>query len=435
MTLALHGKSKQRQWLLIAAAFWAMVVGAAVAMVATQSALAGAVTLNPAHVGATNPGFDKPGSCPTVPLGADGPYGWHFVARGNANFTSLTVTFEDLNGVEHVYTLADAVQHPDASHAYIFTPAGYTLVSGSGVTTGTHALFNLSHICTPDVVPPDTELEVAKTADTDASCTWAVTKTSNPTEANLLTGGTVDVSYDVRLDLVDCEFSVSGTITVTNTGTVDASVNSVTDSLDGAIVTCTVAGEPAVFPVLLVPVGDPSGDPSVLSCIYKADVDDATPGINLATANADNQVGGGTTNFDSVGVGYSFTVVNGCVEVWDDAGTPDNDTDDFKVGEACYDDLDLPKTFDSYSAVLSAGSKACTTKTFINEARVVGDEDEVLDRDDATVVIRVYCDDTAWAANGNGRGSLRYNTRGIWATYVQGEGRTVNLYAGQTHLA
>ncbi len=46
---------------------------------------------------------------------------------------------------------------------------------------------------------------------------------------------------------------------------------------------------------------------------------------------------------------------------------------------------------------------------------------------------------TAWAANGNEPGSLRFNpgTTGNWATYVAYAGvqKTVNLYAGQTQLA
>jgi hypothetical protein len=42
-------------------------------------------------------------------------------------------------------------------------------------------------------------------------------------------------------------------------------------------------------------------------------------------------------------------------------------------------------------------------------------------------------DETAWAANGNEPGSLRYLERGNWATYVRYEaGKTVTLFAGQS---
>lgn len=45
-----------------------------------------------------------------------------------------------------------------------------------------------------------------------------------------------------------------------------------------------------------------------------------------------------------------------------------------------------------------------------------------------------YEGETAWAANGNTPGSLRYTPRGNWATYVKYEGaaKTVTLFAGQT---
>jgi hypothetical protein len=46
-----------------------------------------------------------------------------------------------------------------------------------------------------------------------------------------------------------------------------------------------------------------------------------------------------------------------------------------------------------------------------------------------------YQDETAWAANGNAPGSLRYVNRGNWATYVAYAAKTVNIYAGQNMLA
>ncbi len=45
-----------------------------------------------------------------------------------------------------------------------------------------------------------------------------------------------------------------------------------------------------------------------------------------------------------------------------------------------------------------------------------------------------YQEETAWAANGNQPGSLRYTTRGNWATYLASPSsgsKTVNIYAGQ----
>jgi hypothetical protein len=45
--------------------------------------------------------------------------------------------------------------------------------------------------------------------------------------------------------------------------------------------------------------------------------------------------------------------------------------------------------------------------------------------------------DTAWGADGNAPGGLRYTARGNWATYTayEGSAKTVSLFAGQTKLA
>ena len=53
---------------------------------------------------------------------------------------------------------------------------------------------------------------------------------------------------------------------------------------------------------------------------------------------------------------------------------------------------------------------------------------------DKQVVITLECDETAWAANGDVPGDLRYQNPGNWATYVEynGSEKTVTLFAGQT---
>ena len=75
-------------------------------------------------------------------------------------------------------------------------------------------------------------------------------------------------------------------------------------------------------------------------------------------------------------------------------------------------------------------------KTLTNTATLAG---EGLDLEDSAKVTLTCYDDvfegeTAWAANGNTDGELRYNQRGNWATYVQYDGRekTTTLFAGQT---
>jgi len=54
---------------------------------------------------------------------------------------------------------------------------------------------------------------------------------------------------------------------------------------------------------------------------------------------------------------------------------------------------------------------------------------------EGTPVEECYQEETAWAANGSVPGSIRYVTRGNWATYLTygGAAKTVNIYAGQNN--
>lgn len=56
------------------------------------------------------------------------------------------------------------------------------------------------------------------------------------------------------------------------------------------------------------------------------------------------------------------------------------------------------------------------------------------DEQNGGIVEPKKCGDTAWAANGDEPGELRYEHRNNWATYVQYDGveKTVTLFAGQT---
>lgn len=85
--------------------------------------------------------------------------GWHFVLPGGpsaGSFTSLTLTFTDNDDNTIVITIPDPTDaYPDAFytagdrtiHAYLFTPAGWTLKDGSAEITGSWNFFNLSHTC------------------------------------------------------------------------------------------------------------------------------------------------------------------------------------------------------------------------------------------------------------------------------------------------
>jgi len=153
----------------------------------------GSATLKSAHVGATNPGFST-GDCPSNTTDFAGDWGWHFVFQGSTtDFVTLTVTFDapphtdvsggvDSNPADNLTISGNAVgaggteafvSHPDAKHAYVFTPGpDYMLLSGSATTSGTGDLdpeFNLSHVCTgttpttTTAPPTTTTIEVSPT--------------------------------------------------------------------------------------------------------------------------------------------------------------------------------------------------------------------------------------------------------------------------------
>lgn len=115
--------------------------------------------------------------------------GWHFVARGDAAFAELSIEFEQAG----LLTLANAIQHPNAKHAYFVTPVGDKLLSGSGkVLTDksnySHTDFNLSHTCAGE---PDGE-----TIDVIPGKTWAFPSANN----GLLPGGWADIELYIDDD-------------------------------------------------------------------------------------------------------------------------------------------------------------------------------------------------------------------------------------------
>ncbi|WDZ87682.1 LPXTG cell wall anchor domain-containing protein [Micromonospora cathayae] len=94
--------------------------------------------------------------------------GWHFILPGNksqsGDFLGLELTFTD--GVQDVTVTIpdDADPYPDAfyttggpnaqvKHAYLFTPAGWTLVTGEATISGKADYFNLSHTCPGEPAP------------------------------------------------------------------------------------------------------------------------------------------------------------------------------------------------------------------------------------------------------------------------------------------
>lgn len=238
------------------------------------------VPLNPAHVGATNPGFGA-GTCPTPPAGQEGWWGWHFIMPNNNTFTSLTVTFASAGTFSaSPFPGSVFVASPDNSHAYIWTPGPDTLLGGSATSDGSNTFFNLSHVC------PGTEqekLEVSKTVNTSYSREhfWDIDKSVDVMDVYLYIPGqgadkpstgtatwTVDVAYGGS---VDYDHKVFGDIKVKNTGTIAAVVTSVTDILAGTTISISC---PVVFPYTLL-----AGE--FFTCTYSEDVAEKIAGNNV----------------------------------------------------------------------------------------------------------------------------------------------------------
>jgi len=382
------------------------------------------VLLNPAHVGATNPGFED-GACPVPPAGQEGWYGWHFIMPQNNNFTSLSVTFENAGTFS-----ADSfpggvfVAQPNTNHAYIWTPGPDTLLAGTATSDGDNTFFNLSHVCPGAGFE---QLTVSKTAVTSFTRehAWDIDKSVETENGHrlyefpkvwLFTDGsgdetatwTVDVTYE---GYEDSDFNVSGQVTIENTGTLDAVITSVADVLAGAPISVDFG---VAFPYTL-----PAGE--TLTGTY--DEDGYVEGKNEVTV---------TTERDAY--------VAEAAIVWGDPTNEINATVNIKdysylFGKKSLGTATAPNdaqfTYTKDFAWADYGRDRCGSFTYGNKAMIV----ETGQKAEATLKVNVQClifkGETAWAANGNTPGELRYSQRGNWATYVAYAEKTTTLFAGQ----
>ncbi len=254
MTLALYGKSRRRQWMLAALALFALLgaVSAAFAVRQSASAATGTVNLNPAHVGVVNDTFTQ-GSCPTPPSGQENWYGWHFILPANADFTSLSVTFQAAGTLSaNPFPGSVFIASPDNSHAYVWTETNDKLLSG----TATYSTdkknppdkFNLSHVCSGSETPPDPAVSVDKSHTPAGPFTpggtfdWIITVS--------VTGATTDADTTIT-DQLPAQFDY---------GTLDAS-GFTNCTIDGTkLLTCTLPAGKAVYDyTITIPVTVPEG--------------------------------------------------------------------------------------------------------------------------------------------------------------------------------
>jgi hypothetical protein len=296
------------------------------------------------------------------------------------------------------------------------------LLGGSATSSGSNNFFNLSHIC-PGVAHE--ELTVTKSADTSYIRThkWLIAKSIAPDTFYLYVDGsgdgsatyTIDVSYD---GFTDSAFNVSGGIKIENTGALDAVITDVEDVLAGApiVVACGVE-----FPYTL-PVGE------TLTCSYSED--GYVEGENVVTV---------TTEKDSYSASAEIVWGNPSQEI--DREVTVKDVSDLS-GERKFGPLTAPHgdsfTYTEDFSYAVCSQDGCGKFTYKNIATLFGDDGKTLGEAEATVTVYIQClifqGETAWAANGNTPGSLRYTNRGNWATYVEYKNppKTTTLFAGQT---
>ncbi|WP_307868969.1 LPXTG cell wall anchor domain-containing protein [Micromonospora sp. C95] len=176
------------------------------------------VPLHSAHQGSTAADFQQ--QCADSRF-ADRPAdhdGWHFVLPGGPSaggFESLTLTFDNGSDTVDVTVPDTADAYPDALypagqngsrliHAYLFTPAGWTLVDGSATISGQGDRFNLSHTCagqptpeSPTPTPTTTPESPSPTPTVPESPTPTVPESPVPSDGTGGGGGDDDGSLPV----------------------------------------------------------------------------------------------------------------------------------------------------------------------------------------------------------------------------------------------
>jgi hypothetical protein len=338
------------------------------------------------HVAPEGP-FDFPGGdpiCPTgqigfriegnpVVSGTYGPATLGFTITVNAPYFDWVASKPGVTSVtvkggttQYVYNYANGETHDEGLHA----PE-----NASGGPAG------ISHIDVcydPDIVTLF-GLQVEKTADARLTRTWTwdIEKVGDQSALTLAVGQQFLVNYDVSVDAssVDSDWTVYGTITVTNTnpGPGQAiSVNSVSDLLEAGYpgtVDC-----PQTLPYSLAAQ-------AVLVCTYSGAVPDADPGVNTATVGA--SVNDATNNFEAQDP-WSFT--NAAVTQVDDCIDVTDDLQGF-LGTVCYDSA--PTTFE-YSRYVGPYA-TCGDYTHTNTASFLTDDTGATGSDNHNVAVTVPC--------------------------------------------
>lgn len=321
---------------------------------------------------------------------------------------------------EVVPTLAAIQVGLSISRHLIFDLSGLTAYAGINVTdTGEGAwILTISHGCPGK---PDYEkLTVSKTVTTSYTRThnWSIAKSVDPSDIYLYMPGqgankpsqatatwTVDVTYE---GYTDSDWNVSGTITIKNTGTLDAVITGVEDVLAGTSISvnCGVG-----FPYTL-----PKG--STLTCTYSED--GYVTGSNVVTVTTER-----ATYSDEKPIvwGAPTKEINKTVTIKDNGtelgtATAPNDAQ-----------FSYTKTFEWGDY----GEANCGDHTYANTASVISDNGEVLASATATLTVHVQCYvyETAY---GQGSGSIcfipTFSNWGWTTPIAPGSTTVLDLWAG-----
>jgi len=316
---------------------------------------------------------------------------WHFVINGISEETapaSIHVYWDN----SHEADVPLLKVSGKVAHYETYDNAGALVEDATAVVPDEwKGQFNLSHVTCEF---PQEELTVTKTVVTAYTRThdWSIEKsvdTENGYEHEgypkvwLYVDGhgdetatwTVDVTYE---GYEDSGFNVSGDITIENTGEIDAIINSVIDELAGTPITVDCG---VYFPYVL-----DAG--ATLVCTYNEDVLEKVVGDNVATVTTEVDTYSDTK---PIVWGEPTTEVNAIVDVMDHSDLNGDVLLD-TLYAADYEPGDIiPLEYSNAFHWEDYGGDLCGDYTYNNMAEVIGDEDVVLDSDDATLKVNVQC--------------------------------------------
>jgi len=247
----------------------------------------------------------------------------------------------------------------------------------------------------PPVMPV---VQVAKTATTyyERVWAWSVDKNGDTGTLTLAPGQSKVVNYSVvvvNTGTSDRRFAVGGTVTVTNTGTVPATVNGVADVDDFGPADQVACG---TLPRTLA-VGE------AMSCSYTQAIAAPTMGTtyqNTATASVARPGGGADLAF-SGGASFSFDGANPNLRVDECVAVSDTYAGSPVTGNVCA--AQSPKTF-TYARTFGPGhiTQCGTTVSEPNTARAKGTEADVSDSWNVSVSYVCGCTPGYWKNNTGG---------------------------------